>query len=186
MEFTLYYRGGLTSNGGREEKHRLRQQFSQQLHALWGNKADRPDRFIGALPDITKDSFSRRVGPLRFAALVTKGLVAELDITMLRPEAPGSIITQGGDIDNRLKTLLDGLRVPSADELPHGTQPSDGLCLCLLEDDRLVTRLAVQTQQLLEPGAEPGHVILLIAVRSKRLSELEPYLAHRGWQEREE
>jgi hypothetical protein len=98
MEFTLYYRGKLSVNGGRNEKHRLRLHFSQQLHELWRQKADRPDLFFRALPDITKNGFPQQVGPLRFAALLMKGSVAELDITILRPEAPGAIISKGGDI----------------------------------------------------------------------------------------
>jgi hypothetical protein len=53
--------------------------------------------------------------------------------------------------------------------------------LCLLEDDRLVTRLSLQTQQLLEPDAEDGSVILLVAVQTKKVSDMEPYIAHRGW-----
>jgi len=180
MEFTLYYRGNLSANGSRKDKHSLRLHFSQQLHELWRNRADRPDLLFRALPDLTKDSFSKRVGPLRFAALVSKGRVAELDITMLRPEAPGSIISKGGDIDNRIKTLLDGLRQPaSSDELPDGLAATDDVYLCLLEDDRLVTQLSVRTQQLLEPGADSGVVILLIGVRTKKLSDIEPYITHR-------
>ena len=181
MEFTLYYRGNLSANGSRKDKHSLRLHFSRQLHELWRNKADRPDVFYRALPDLSKDSFSKLVGPLRFAALVTKGKVAELDITMLRPEAPGSIISKGGDIDNRIKTLLDGLRVPaSADELPDGLSGDQDVHLCLLEDDRLVTQLSVRTQQLLEPGADGALVILLIGVRTKNLSDIGPYIPHRG------
>ncbi len=180
MEFTLYYRGKLDANGSRKEKHDLRLHFSQQLHELWSHKADRPDLFFRALPDLTKDSFSKEVGPLRFAALVTKGHVAEIDITMLRPEAPGSIISRGGDIDNRIKTLLDGLRVPtSANELPDDLSKSDDVLLCLLEDDKLVTRLSVQTQQLLERDVGGTLVVLLLSVRTKKLSDLEPYIAHR-------
>src|SRR5439155_15756508 len=126
MEFTLYYRGDLSSNGSRKEKHALRVHFSGQLHELWGHKDGRPSLFFRALPELSRDSFSKAVGPLRFAPLVTKGQYAELEITLLRPEAPGSIISKGGDIDNRIKTLLDGLRVPaSPDELPDNVQPGD-------------------------------------------------------------
>jgi len=181
MEFTLYYRGQLAANGSRKEKHDLRLTFSLQLFELWRHKADRPDEFFRALPELTKDSFSQAVGPLRFAALVNKGQVVELDITMLRPEAPGSIISKGGDIDNRIKTLLDALRIPSnADELPTGVSRSDDVILCLLEDDRLVTRLSVETQQLLEPGVDATLVVLLIRVHAKNLIDMEPHIAHRG------
>ena len=46
------------------------------------------------------------------------------EIFMLRPEVPGAIITQGGDIDNRLKTLFDALRMPqNENELPKDEIP---------------------------------------------------------------
>jgi hypothetical protein len=53
-------------------------------------------------------------------------------ITLLRPEAPGNIVTQGGDIDNRLKTLLDALKVPNLpNALPTGAVPeADESPLC--------------------------------------------------------
>jgi hypothetical protein len=179
MEFTLYYRGPLKANGGPRAKHALRLHFSQQLHHLWDQKLDRPDLFIRSLPDISKDSFSWMVGPLRVAALVTPGQVAEIDITMLRPEPPGSIVSRGGDIDNRVKTLLDGLRAPSTvDELPADLAKREDVVLCLLEDDKLITRLSVQTYQLLEP-ADSSVVVLLLNVRTKNLSDMEPYLPHR-------
>jgi hypothetical protein len=54
-------------------------------------------------------------------------LVARLSIVMLRPEPPGSIITAGGDIDNRLKTLFDALRMPKViSEIPNGDAPQIG------------------------------------------------------------
>ena len=40
-------------------------------------------------------------------------LTCGLKILFLRKEGPGKLILQGGDIDNRLKTLLDALKMPS-------------------------------------------------------------------------
>lgn len=46
-------------------------------------------------------------------------LYAELDILVLRPEAPGAVIVHSGDVDNQLKTLFDALRRPAeASEAP--------------------------------------------------------------------
>ena len=176
MEFTLYYRGRLKANGSRIDKHRLRLHFSAQLYELWRHKGGNPRSFYSALPDLAMDSVSKVVGSCRFAALVTRGQFAELEVVMLRPDAPGSIISQGGDIDNRVKTLLDGLRLPAVHELPRKAEPGskDKVLLCLLEDDRLVTKLSVETQQLLDVDAEPGTVVLLIKVRTRLLRDLEP------------
>jgi hypothetical protein len=96
-------------------------------------------------------------------------LVAELDILFLRPQRPGSIISSGGDIDNRLKTLLDGLRIPLPGEIGSTDAPAEGEdpLYCLLEDDVLVTRLAVTTDQLLDSPDRPGEVLLVIHVLIK-------------------
>src|SRR6185437_9442927 len=97
-------------------------------------------------------------------------MVAELSITFLRPEPPGSLVTQGGDIDNRLKTLFDALRMPKdISELPPGDAPAEGETpfFCLLEDDNLITKIAVNTDRLLKPPPKPSHVVLLIHVTTK-------------------
>jgi hypothetical protein len=92
--------------------------------------------------------------------------VASLEITMLRPEAPGHVITQGGDIDNRLKTLLDSLQVPKLDQLTSSDTPNSDETpfYCLVEDDNLITSLSVTTDRLLIRAASPNEVILLINV----------------------
>ncbi len=99
-------------------------------------------------------------------------LVAELDIVLLRPEAPGCTVTRAGDIDNRLKTLLDAIKVPSeATALPPAARPEEDETpfFCLLEDDNLITRLDVRTERLLEPGLEPSEVVAPVGVRTKHV-----------------
>ena len=86
---------------------------------------------------------------------------------MLRPEEPGAIITKGGDLDNRLKTLFDALRKPKdLQELPDNyPQPlTEQLLYCLLEDDALITGVAMTTDRLLEFSSE-DEVLLLIRVQ---------------------
>jgi hypothetical protein len=94
---------------------------------------------------------------------------ANSNITILRPEPPGAIITQSGDIDNRLKTLFDGLKIPTIGELPSGDGPMSGETpfYCLLEDDNLITRISVTTERLLEPSKDTAYVELLIRVKTK-------------------
>lgn len=97
-------------------------------------------------------------------------VVAELAITLLRPEPPGHLITRGGDIDNRLKTLFDALTMPRhANALPNDVafDPQQPLFYCLLEDDNLVTAVSVRTEQLLEPVPEKSHVELTVHVRTR-------------------
>jgi hypothetical protein len=99
-------------------------------------------------------------------------LIAELNITLLRPEPPGQIITQAGDIDNRLKTLLDALKVPTEpNALPPNETPEQGETpfFCLLQDDNLITRISVSTDRWLvsESDAKSSDVVLLIHVNAK-------------------
>jgi hypothetical protein len=108
-----------------------------------------------------------------FVPLVTAEMnsVVELSIVLLRPEAPGHLITQGGDIDNRLKTLFDALTMPRhLNALPTGQTPTTDqvpFFFCLLEDDNLVTSIAVKTEQMLEPVTDASVVDVLIEVNTK-------------------
>jgi len=178
MEFTLVYRGPLKANGRPKDKQHIRRSFHGQLKALWKQQPLEPfKRYLEETPDQGELSVIRKVGDFRFAPLVTEKLrlVAALHVTMLRPEAPGSIVTQGGDIDNRLKTLLDSLRMPhKKSELPNDDSPDDGEdpFFCLLEDDNLITSLAIDTDRLLEPVSMPSDVYLIVRVTTKATAQI--------------
>jgi Holliday junction resolvase RusA-like endonuclease len=178
MNFTLFYRGKLKSNGKPEEKHALRKHFHPQLRQLWNQPPlSNFSSFYESSLDQMESSITYRVGKFRFTPLVCTGLhlVARLDITLLRPEAPGSLITTGGDIDNRLKTLLDSLKIPKErSALPKGSFPNtdEDPFFCLLEDDNLVTEIAVRTKQLLEPEYQKGEVVVLLEVTTLKTSTL--------------
>ncbi len=67
---------------------------------------------------------------------------AELKIRLLSAAVPGGLLH--GDIDNRLKTLLDALSIPTLQQMPEDPEIDlDGRMYCLLEDDGLVTRVEV-------------------------------------------
>jgi hypothetical protein len=60
------------------------------------------------------------------------GLGCKIDMDMLVNHQPGSIITHAGDLDNRIKTLFDALRVPRGkDQIKH-YQPMTSCCYCLM------------------------------------------------------
>jgi len=107
----------------------------------------------------------------RFVPLVSirGGFHCRLDILFLRRDDPGNIISSGGDIDNRLKVLFDGLRMPSTvSEL--GSLPievDENPFFCLLEDDKLISAVTVTTDRLvtpLAPNEERNNVCLVIHV----------------------
>ena len=73
----------------------------------------------------------------------------------MRRDDPGGIVKNGGDVDNRLKVLVDGLRMPTeARELGsyQTIDPADeDPFYCLLEDDSLITGISVTTDRLIVP-----------------------------------
>jgi hypothetical protein len=102
-----------------------------------------------------------------FIPLMTEpnGLVCSLDILFLRPERPGSILESAGDIDNRIKTLIDALRVPSdGSEMKRreGDEPDPNPMYCLLQDDKLITSLKVEADRLLFTRGQSEHEAILI------------------------
>jgi hypothetical protein len=206
MEFRLMYCGPLLSNGGPELKQRLRREFHKQLRELWithpdlseltknyfvysGTRPYPPDtkRVMPAAADQEgaktwlehiADEYCRC--GYRFVPLVRRnnGLTCALNILFLRHDGPGGLVANRGVIDNRIKILLDGLRMPEAvSELgPYGRAESEeDPFYCLLEDDRLITSLSVTTDRLLIPLAEDEksyHVRLLIQVTIQNPSQI--------------
>lgn len=162
MEFRLIYQGRLKA-AGRSAKHihEVRCQFHPQLKELFSK-----------YHPLSNLDWSRLDTEGKFTALVISGLhlIAELDILFLRPAPPGDLVSHGGDIDNRIKTLLDALRIPQPNELPSDALVDDPPFFCLLEDDSLVTSFAVRTDRLLDPNADEQdvHVVIHVKVKGSR------------------
>jgi hypothetical protein len=87
------------------------------------------------------------------------GVACKLDVLMLRSDQPGQTLMQSGDIDNRLKTLFDAFRIPTAGE-SCPTEDSPNPFFCLLEDDSLINHLSVTTDLLL--GAKDVNDVRLV------------------------
>lgn len=83
-----------------------------------------------------------------------------LKISFLRQELPGKVY-QGGDMDGRIKTLLDALTMPQHVEqvLEPGDQSKP--IQCLLEDDSMVSGLAVESERLLTDGNQSRDYVRL-------------------------
>lgn len=174
MRFRLTYRGPLASNGSLKQKQALRRAFHVQLRELWTKPplADVRKLFLVDQVPSGEISLIHPIAGFRFAPLVSSRvhLIAALEILMLRREDPGAVVTHGGDLDNRVKTLLDSFRMPKGpSELPVGEapKPDEDPFFCLLEDDALVTEVAIVTDRFLEPGPpeEKSHVQLVVKVQ---------------------
>ena len=187
MEFRLTYFGPLNSDAGARQKQSIRRQLHPQLSELWGTHPvllhvkqlglavsdfESPPRLQNVTIDRFADNF--KTCGFRFAPLVSEylRLVCSLDILFLRREDAGSVIKQGGDIDNRLKTLFDALRMPKNCAEADNQTPTSGEdpFFCLLQDDSLITEFKVTTDRLLIPKVgdqSDNNVSLVIAVKIK-------------------
>ena len=172
MEFRLTYEGqllGASRNNTRAlHKHEIRKAFHPQLRKVWkatpwfeSLRDPLPDYVISINrpPDrsrleVLPERF--KCGQFNLVPLVTRDLDLKcgLEILFLRPDYPGGIV-RSGDIDNRLKTLFDALRIPGPDAELGGATPQrdENPLFCLLEDDSLITRVSVETDLLLAPIA---------------------------------
>ncbi|MBZ5609865.1 MAG: hypothetical protein LAP38_16515 [Acidobacteriia bacterium] len=190
MEFRLVYRGPLSSssrsNSRATEKHQIRKQLSPQLHQFWKehphlkhflttgeflrgpSELGEPQNLVTRLAK----QFSR--GAHTFVPLVREqdDTYCSLNILFLRRDAPGRIVTGGGDLDNRLKTLLDALKVPqTTDGLPDVVEQGFDPIFCLLQDDSQITSLSVIADRILAPleaAEREKDVVLVIHVHVYR------------------
>ena len=142
MELRLLYEGSLHSQAGSNartaEKHAIRKALHPQLREAW-NEFPFLRRNVNAYA--TETSY-HKFG-FHFIPLVNgqQAPHCRLDILFLRRDAPGNLIRSGGDLDNRMKVLFDGLKMPSsADELGSATPGQDeNPFFVLTEDDSLIT-----------------------------------------------
>ena len=158
MKFKLIYFGDIFVNPKKRAQHiaDIRMQFHPQLkklleHSPWDNLT----KYM--LPNASKSPLiTRHVGGIDWNPIITPNLnmIAELDILMLHPEIVGVAHT---DIDNRVKTLMDGLRCPQNEhEIGANTPNNIGPIYTLLDDDHLVTKLTVNTSHLLAQDMFPN------------------------------
>ncbi|MCK6427293.1 MAG: hypothetical protein L6Q75_19735 [Burkholderiaceae bacterium] len=178
MEFRLVYEGPLHGQGAKSpHKWAIRRALHPQLQRLWQEQPLREvaSTLLAFPPQAGKPSVIVEKDGLRFAPLVTQrlNLYAEVSVLLFRQQQRGALISNGGDIDNRLKTLLDGLRLPRGanegrQDRPAGREPEPPEpFFCLLEDDSLVTKVTVESEQFLRPAA-PDVVLAIIAVHVKK------------------
>jgi hypothetical protein len=157
----------LPSNGGPSIKHAIRLEFHAQLALLWNQLPLSEHKWF--LDRKRHECSIVEIDGVEFAPLVTSklNLIARLSLLVLRPSQPGQLIGHGGDLDNRLKTLFDALTLPQLNQLPQGWKanlPASTPIFVLLEDDALVTELAVETDRLLDPTKASGDVDIVLDI----------------------
>lgn len=159
-------------------KHAIRRHFHKQLKHLWETDwflsnhtvhpkmygverpaSDNAARFAPSPSEkislLEAVAHNHREHGYRFVPLVRKDwrLICSIHIVLLRHDVPNSAIS-AGDLDNRVKTLIDAMRKPSnLSELYGHETPGCGEdpFYCLLEDDKYITGFAVESDRLLKP-----------------------------------
>jgi hypothetical protein len=188
MRFRLIFSGELSPNnrdsGNRRvlEKTAIRNQIHPQLEELYqihpGLRGNTPDdaakpyqEYMQALRE------PKSVDGFGFVPLVRESvfLTCSLSITFLRRQV-SPLVTPQGDIDNRIKTLLDGLAMPKTGggivRADPTKRPSVDPCYVLLEDDKLIAGLSINVDRYLGgPHLTETAVLLLIDV-DVRVTEL--------------
>jgi hypothetical protein len=175
----LKFDGELRGKGRRKaSRNTLRKHFHEQLKTFWTNTSVLKDwetngEYFGqkySAPMRLAESCAKefQLERIAFVPLVSKGmkLKCSLDILMLVAHQNSGVF-YGGDIDNRTKSLIDGLRKPQQsneinDELQEFS-PSNPL-FTLLEDDNLIDELKIRYGTLndLPEDHKEHHVFALI------------------------
>ena len=125
MQFRLLYEGPIAPRQriNVADIHKIRMELHPQLKTLWERMplSELSTWFLreeGRGPGGRGIPILERKNNVLFAPLITQRnhLACELTVTLLRQQSPGQLLGEGGDIDNRLKTLLDALRMPNTAE----------------------------------------------------------------------
>ncbi|MDE2240581.1 MAG: hypothetical protein KGJ73_11740 [Rhodospirillales bacterium] len=206
MKFTLTFDGELRSNGTPQQKSNIRQYLDPQLQELWKIsevlKYSEINRFVPTSPGFpvweVHHSADEKVpefsapdkswidllapierGGKKFIPLVRNSMALRcgLKITFLRKEDPGKVY-QGGDLDNRLKTLFDALAIPNIDQIPKNDPLCPETIYCLMEDDSLISGVSIETHRLLSAPNGSKHDVRLVIEVDVRVALPRMYNAH--------
>jgi hypothetical protein len=176
MEFRLTYEGillGASKNNTRaKRKHEIRKVFHKQLQRLMWMHPAFEQYHADKLTHLPEDDPARAERKRQFERVISNyercgyhffplatrelSLLCSVKILFLRSDMPGGAI-RSGDIDNRMKTIFDALRMPSnKDELGGYDTPGEGEepFFCLLQDDSLISHAEIETDTLWQPTGD--------------------------------
>jgi hypothetical protein len=172
-----------------EHKFKVRRQFHGQLKRLWETNRILTSYMVDpkktadtlrhpAVPKLSSDDMfgvdegslitlhdslygQYRRNDFNFIPLVTERLqtLCSISILFLRRDNQVGSVFHKGDIDNRIKTLIDGLTMPGVPNQFGNNVPQAGEdpFYCLLEDDRLISHIDAEADVLLDPP-KPGEI----------------------------
>jgi hypothetical protein len=100
-------------------------------------------------------------------------LLCAIDVLFLRHEEPFSLMKHGGDLDGRIKTLFDALRMPDPKHEYVGDDPPDNPLYVVMEDDALISDFSVKSGRLLGGDTKKKHAVRLqidVTIKVARVS----------------
>jgi hypothetical protein len=179
VKFRLVYDGPLPPEGRGQAsvKQQIRKQIHPQLKHLWevhpvlkGHSTVKHNQSISDVERIATQY--ERIG-YRFVPLVRESswTACRLSMLILMRDEPHRVFAgdERGDLDNRIKTLIDGLKMPKQLGDLGGETPAadENPFYCLLEDDKLIYEFDVIADRLLvphRPGQNVRDVVAVIGV----------------------
>jgi hypothetical protein len=178
MKFALSYEGPLPSSGNPRDPSKppklseiwtIRNHICPQIHRLFETHGAfrGANGHSNALIEAVKHPIKvdgKEFYPLARASFKLK---CELQIEMLVNHPIATVITNVGDLDNRLKTLFDALRSPQNPQEIKGYMPNIDPYCCLLENDVLISAVQIETLRNIGAPLDAAidHVRLNIRVR---------------------
>jgi hypothetical protein len=170
MRILLRYRDNLPAKADSADKTRLRFFLSRQFKRVWETHFEKrhpldklPVDKARKLPsDDCKPYFVTEMDGYRFVPLVSHGnrIHCQVAIRYGRWRTGGMAqVLDSGDLDGRIKALLDGLSIPNPGQSSvdvSKVQPDHlaNTCFVLAEDDRLIERVEIETFDILD--SPPG------------------------------
>jgi hypothetical protein len=88
-------------------------------------------------------------------------LSCAVDVLFLRHEEPYHLMRQGGDLDGRIKTLFDAMKMPNPNDEYRGDVPTADPLYVVLEDDALISDISIRSGRLLGRSAQKKHAVRL-------------------------
>jgi hypothetical protein len=160
MEFTLYIKDEVKSNGTTRQKHILRLKFHKQLKQLWElDWWSKGNSKVSWLVKSKRNKLYRKHLQKHFICLVRENMhtYAELSINFYVPKN-----TSFNDIDNKLKTICDALQLPNKSTNKNDNSKdnfkienweqknAEYPLICLLENDNLIYKLNTDVDFILD------------------------------------
>jgi hypothetical protein len=174
MRFHLTYAGFLVAGKSDEagtraqHVHAIRKVFHGQLRNMWQQhpslkswtETDPNDKNNQKpITEIRANQYSRNGFRFVPMAVESQWTLVALDIIFLRSGIPGTLL-RSADLDARLKTLIDALKMPKKLDELGGYSPAEdeNPFFCLMEDDKLVSSMRISTDTLLQPTTADGRI----------------------------